>query len=124
MLASRQHVLVAGHIQHDAATDKRWGDMSLYLRSDVEKLALATWKSAENLFLEKERRTIAILTQTYRATDVLLLQECRGAPTPRRALTAAGRDVARTPQTTTRHQQCEVLHGAARSTCKSSATMT
>jgi hypothetical protein len=31
--------------------------MSLYLRSDVEKLALATWKSAENLFLEKERRT-------------------------------------------------------------------
>ena len=37
------------------------------------------------LLLEKERRTIAILTQTYRATDVLLLQECRGAPTPRRA---------------------------------------
>ena len=33
----------------------------------------------EKLLLEKERRTIDILTKTYCDTDVMMLQECRGA---------------------------------------------
>ncbi len=39
--------------------DARYGEMRLYLRSQVEKLALQVWGSSEGLFLEKERRTAA-----------------------------------------------------------------
>mmetsp|Transcript_1311 Transcript_1311/g.3935 ORF Transcript_1311/g.3935 Transcript_1311/m.3935 type:complete len:243 (+) Transcript_1311:2-730(+) len=37
--------------------DARYGDMRLYLRRQVEELALATWGSSEALLLEKERRS-------------------------------------------------------------------
>lgn len=36
--------------------DSRYGDMKLYLRAQVETLALQTWHSEEELLLEKERR--------------------------------------------------------------------
>ena len=36
--------------------DSRFGDMKLYLRAQVETLALQTWHSEEELLLEKERR--------------------------------------------------------------------
>ena len=36
--------------------DNRYGDMRLYLRSQVEQLALKIWGSDEALFAEKERR--------------------------------------------------------------------
>ena len=36
--------------------DNRYGDMRLYLRSQVEQLALKLWGSDEALFAEKERR--------------------------------------------------------------------
>ena len=37
--------------------DSRYGDMRLYLRSQVERLALKTWGSDEALLVEKERRS-------------------------------------------------------------------
>ena len=37
-------------------SDSRFGDMKLYLRAQVETLALQTWHSEEELLLEKERR--------------------------------------------------------------------
>lgn len=37
--------------------DSRYGDMKLFLRAQVEQLALQTWGTAEALFDEKERRT-------------------------------------------------------------------
>jgi DNA repair protein len=36
--------------------DRRYGDMRLYLRSQVEELALSVWGSDEALFEEKDRR--------------------------------------------------------------------
>ena len=36
--------------------DSRYGDMRLYLRAQVEEVALQTWGSDEALFVEKERR--------------------------------------------------------------------
>ena len=36
--------------------DGRYGDMRLYLRAQVERVALKTWGSSEALFDEKERR--------------------------------------------------------------------
>mmetsp|Transcript_44161 Transcript_44161/g.88269 ORF Transcript_44161/g.88269 Transcript_44161/m.88269 type:complete len:187 (-) Transcript_44161:50-610(-) len=36
--------------------DRRYGDMKLFLRSQVEQLALQAWGSDEGLFTEKERR--------------------------------------------------------------------
>jgi DNA-repair protein complementing XP-A cells len=37
--------------------DSRYGDMRLYLRTQVEELALGVWGSDEALFVEKERRS-------------------------------------------------------------------
>ena len=37
--------------------DSRYGDMRLYLRTQVEEVALQMWESDEGLFLEKERRS-------------------------------------------------------------------
>lgn len=46
-----------GNIRLPNPNDKRYGDMRLYLRSQVEELAFATWGSSEELLLEKERRS-------------------------------------------------------------------
>ena len=37
-------------------TNPKHGDMKLYMRAQVEAVALSTWQSEEALFLEKEKR--------------------------------------------------------------------
>jgi len=46
-----------GNIRLPNPNDKRYGDMRLYLRSQAEELARATWGTSEELLLEKERRS-------------------------------------------------------------------
>eukprot|EP00967_Tisochrysis_lutea_P150492 scaffold291293_cov35-Tisochrysis_lutea.AAC.1 len=46
-----------GSIRLPNPNDSRYGDMRLYLRTQVEELAIATWGSSEELLIEKERRS-------------------------------------------------------------------
>eukprot|EP00310_Coccolithus_braarudii_P013475 CAMPEP_0183332850 /NCGR_PEP_ID=MMETSP0164_2-20130417/1911_1 /TAXON_ID=221442 /ORGANISM="Coccolithus pelagicus ssp braarudi, Strain PLY182g" /LENGTH=254 /DNA_ID=CAMNT_0025501655 /DNA_START=1 /DNA_END=762 /DNA_ORIENTATION=- len=81
-----------GCIKVPNPTDSRYGDMSLYLRSQVEGVALTTWKSDEGLFLEKERRREARLqrSETTRKVTKGTLEE-RMAARAQKESTVRGR---------------------------------